>query len=327
MVTKVFSISDNINQIIAQCISILKMGGLVAFPTETVYGLGAMAFDLTGVNKIYEVKGRPKDNPLIYHVSSIDWIEKLAKLSEKEYKIIEKFFPGPLTLVLNSKIDKSFTFNLNTIAIRMPDNLIALKLIKECGSPIVAPSANLSGRPSPTKVEHVIEDFLGKIDAIIDGGETVYGIESTVIDATSYPYRLLRLGATPIEDIRECGFEIQAVDSSELLKRSPGTRYRHYAPRGKLIIIEKIEDLKKHKEVMEYKRCGYMGISVFEGITICQKEIFRDDREYSRYLYATLRYFDALNIEVIFAEALPEVGLGRAINDRLRRARGEEPNL
>ena len=320
MITKIFEVSDNLNQIITECSEILKKGGLVAFPTETVYGLGANPFNISAVNKIFEVKGRPKDNPLIFHVSSLEWIEKLAYLSKKEYEIIEKFFPGPLTLVLKSKIDKKFTFNLDTIAIRMPDNLIALKLIDKCDFPVVAPSANLSGKPSPTKVSHIVDDFYGKIDAIIDGGETVYGIESTVIDVTEYPYKILRYGAVTIEDITETGFELVFPDSEDLLKRSPGTRYRHYAPSADLIIVTNEDNFDNYRDILREKRCGYIGIQDFMYINFHHKEIFRDAREYSKYLYAVLRYFDALKIEVIFAQSLPEEGLGRAINDRLRKA-------
>lgn len=320
MITKIFEVSDNLKQIITECSEILQKGGLVAFPTETVYGLGANPFNISAVNKIFEVKGRPKDNPLIFHVSSLEWIEKLAYLSKKEYEIIEKFFPGPLTLVLKSKIDKKFTFNLNTIAIRMPDNLIALKLIDRCDFPIVAPSANLSGKPSPTKVSHIVDDFYGKIDAIIDGGETVYGIESTVIDVTEYPYKILRYGAVPIEDIIETGFDLVFPDSEDLLKRSPGTRYRHYAPAADLIIVTNEDNFDNYRDILREKRCGYIGIRDFVEMNFHHKEIFRDEREYSKYLYAVMRYFDALKIEIIFAQSLPEEGLGRAINDRLRKA-------
>lgn len=323
MKTKIFKLSDSLEKICSECADILKSGGLVAFPTETVYGLGANPFDLSAVEKIYRVKGRPKDNPLIFHISNIDWLNRLGYLSERDRLLVENFFPGPLTIILKSKIDNKYTFNLHTIAIRMPDNLIALKLIEKFGFPIVAPSANLSGKPSPTKVEHVIEDFDGKIDAIIDGGETVYGIESTVIDATQYPYKLLRHGAVPLEDIRDKGFEVTELVDEELKKRSPGTRYRHYAPKGELIIIKNRDDFEPFKNIIENKKCGFMGIKDYVDIPFFKKEIFKDIQEYSRLLYSTLRYFDALGIEVIFGQFVHNRGIGRAINDRLKRASGK----
>lgn len=320
MVTKVFKVSDNLNHIILECAEILKKGGLVAFPTETVYGLGANPFNLFSVEKIFKVKGRPKDNPLIFHISSLAWVEKLAFLTNKEYEIIENFFPGPLTIVLKSKIDKAYTFGLSTIAIRMPDNFIALKLIEVSNFPIVAPSANLSGKPSPTQVSHVINDFSGKIDAIIDGGETVYGVESTVIDVTEYPYKVLRFGAIPIEEIMDKGFDLVLPDKKDLLKRSPGTRYRHYAPEAEVIVISDENELYNYLDLLDKKRCVYMGLNDVSRFVFFYKEIFKNEENYCKYLYSTFRYFDAIKVDVIFAELLPETGLGRTINDRLRKA-------
>lgn len=311
---------NNLEEILSKAISILKAGGTLVFPTETVYGIGADAFNSSAVDKIFEIKGRARDNPLIFHISSFKMLESLAYLNSLAKKIVRIFWPGPLTLVLKSKIDKQFTFGLDTIAVRMPENYIALKLIEAFGSPIVAPSANISGKPSSTDFHHVFQDFNGKVDCIIDGGKTVYGIESTVIDVTENEFcYLLRPGAFSIEDLEEKGFKILLPQNVELKKRSPGTRYRHYAPDKPVFLFENRVELLNLYEKFKSKKCSYMGILDID-LVFDEKILFKNMTEYGKMLFATLRYLDSTNIDVIIAELPPDKGLGRAIRDRLIRA-------
>lgn len=312
----------NLENIIAKAVSVLKNSGIVIFPTETVYGIGADAFNLAAVNKIFEIKGRAKDNPLIFHVSSITMVENLAHINRLAKKIIKTFWPGPLTLVLKSKIDKKYSFGLETVAVRMPENYIALRLIESLESPIVAPSANISGKPSSTDFAHVYNDFNGKVDCIIDGGKTVYGIESTVIDVSEDDNcYLLRPGAFSIEDLEEKGIRVILPENKELKKRSPGTRYKHYAPDKPLFLFENEDDLANIYEKLKDRKVGYMGL--FDtNFRTSEKVVFKNLKEYAKMLFATLRYLDSKNIDVILAELPTNKGLGRAVRDRLLRASG-----
>lgn len=313
----------SIDEISDRAVSILKKGGLVIFPTETVYGIGADAFNIKAVKKIFDVKGRAKDNPLIFHIFSENMLNKVAEVTPLAKKLIKKFWPGPLTLVLKSRIDKKFTFGLDTIAVRMPENLVALKIIEKLGSPIVAPSANISGKPSSTDFYHVLHDFDGKVDCIINGSSTVYGIESTVIDISENVIVLLRPGALSIEDIEQLGIKITIADKKELKRRSPGTRYRHYAPDSPLILFENKEEVKDILNKHTNKKIGYMGIN--KPILKLDKVItFKHLEEYGRMLFSTLRYFDSLDVDLIIAELPENKGMGRAIRDRLIRASGTQ---
>ncbi len=314
---------ENLENIISKAVAVLKNSGVVVFPTETVYGIGADAFNLDAVNKIFEIKGRAKDNPLIFHVSSFKMLEKLAHINRLAKKIIKTFWPGPLTLVLKSKIDKKYTFGLDTVAVRMPENYISLKLIESLGNPIVAPSANISGKPSSTDFAHVYNDFNGKVDCIIDGGKTVYGIESTVIDVSEEDIcYLLRPGAFSIEDLEEKGIMVVLPENKELKKRSPGTRYRHYAPDKPLFLFENKDELLSLYEKLKDKKWGYMAMKDIN-LVLEEKVIFKNVTEYGRMLFATLRYLDSKNIDVIVAELPENIGLGRALRDRLIRASGK----
>jgi len=217
---------------------IIISGGTVAFPTETVYGLGANALDSEAVAKIFRAKGRPADNPLIVHISSREMLNMVAKdIPAMAFELMDAFWPGALTIVLKRKngVPDITTGGLDTVAVRMPDHEIALSLISEAGVPIAAPSANISGRPSPTKAEHVIKDMEGRIDAVIAGDECRLGVESTVIDLTVTPPALLRPGGQNIEEIIKI---IGEVNVSEESVKSPGMRYTHYSPRTKLILVE-----------------------------------------------------------------------------------------
>ena len=238
-------------EILHKAVRIIKKGGLVAFPTETVYGLGANALDKKAVRKIFKVKKRPLDNPIIVHIAEIEDLNLLAKNIPEEVKILtKKFWPGPLTLVLFKKkiVPEEVTAGTNTVAIRMPDNEIALRLIRSSGVPIAAPSANLAGKPSSTIAQHVFEDLGDKIDLIFDGGPTKIGVESTVVDLTVQPPQILRPGGISFEELKRVIKNIQLHPSllseirfaSQLFNgvKSPGMKYRHYAPKASLILVE-----------------------------------------------------------------------------------------
>lgn len=227
---------------------ILKRGGLVAFPTETVYGLGGDAYDRTASQRIYAAKGRPSDNPLIVHIAEISELEKLAvNIPAEAYLLAEKFWPGPMTMILQRKdsVPRETTGGLDTVAVRMPSHPIARRLILESGLPIAAPSANASGRPSTTKASHVIEDLDGKIDMIIDGGSSDIGLESTIVDLTVKPALILRPGYITIGMLREVLPDteydravLKRVKDDTIVAKAPGMKYRHYAPKGQLTIFE-----------------------------------------------------------------------------------------
>jgi len=225
---------------IKQAIEIIKSGGVVAMPTETVYGLAADAANLRAIQKTFKIKGRPQDNPLIVHLSSVDQLKMLAKdIPEDAFKLAEHFWPGPLTIVLKKKetVLDAVTAGLDTVAVRVPDHPIALELISQSG-PLTAPSANLSGKPSPTKPEHITEDYGNKIP-FLDGGSTKIGIESTVLDLSLKPYSILRPGSVSKEEISEVlTTDISIASDTDSSKKSPGTRYSHYKPKATVKWLE-----------------------------------------------------------------------------------------
>lgn len=248
MKTKIFG-----KEGISEAAEILKGGGLVAFPTETVYGLGGNGLDKEAAKKIYAAKGRPSDNPLILHVSSIEEVYPLVKaLPEKAKKLMEAFWPGPLTLVLpkSDLVPKESTGGLETVALRSPENALTLDLIRACGFPIAGPSANLSGRPSPTEASHVFEDLGGRIEGILEDGAVGIGVESTIVDLSEDCPTLLRPGAITIEDLEEVLGEKIAIDPTLLGKsmaegfipKAPGMKYRHYAPKAEMLLFKKKEE-------------------------------------------------------------------------------------
>ena len=248
MKTKIFG-----KEGISEAAEILKGGGLVAFPTETVYGLGGNGLDKEAAKKIYAAKGRPSDNPLILHVSSIEEVYPLVKaLPEKAKKLMEAFWPGPLTLVLPKSdiVPKESTGGLETVALRSPENALTLDLIRACGFPIAGPSANLSGRPSPTEASHVFEDLGGRIEGILEDGAVGIGVESTIVDLSEDCPTLLRPGAITIEDLEEVLGEKIAIDPTLLGKsmaegfipKAPGMKYRHYAPKAEMLLFKKKEE-------------------------------------------------------------------------------------
>lgn len=269
MKTKIFG-----KEGISEAAEILKGGGLVAFPTETVYGLGGNGLDKEAAKKIYAAKGRPSDNPLILHVSSIEEVYPLVKaLPEKAKKLMEAFWPGPLTLVLpkSDLVPKESTGGLETVALRSPENALTLDLIRACGFPIAGPSANLSGRPSPTEASHVFEDLGGRIEGILEDGAVGIGVESTIVDLSENCPTLLRPGAITPEDLEELLGEKVAIDPTLLGKsmaegftpKAPGMKYRHYAPKAEMILFKKKEeeenDLKAGQEDIAKSILSYGG--------------------------------------------------------------------
>jgi L-threonylcarbamoyladenylate synthase len=328
---------ENIDyNIIKEAADIINRGGLVVFPTETVYGIGADALNDKAVDKIFKAKGRPQDNPLIVHIAEYNELYDLAlEVPEEAELLAEKFWPGPLTMILYKKriLSDKITAGLNTAAIRLPLNKIALALIKESKKPIAAPSANISGRPSPTEASHVIEDLMGKVDMIIDGGSTYIGLESTVVDMTSSVPMILRPGGVTAEDIRsvlgECDYDPAIIKSEErVIPKSPGQKYRHYSPKAKVILykgkIEKIAD-KINEDYDKFTslglKTGIMSTSQTEEFYKGKINICIGDRTklltISSNLFKGLREFDHMGAAVILAEAVDEKGLGKAIMNRL----------
>ncbi|HXK98833.1 L-threonylcarbamoyladenylate synthase [Acetomicrobium sp.] len=302
----------------------IREGCLVAFPTETVYGLGANALDEEAVRKIFLAKGRPQDNPLIVHVASLEAAQKIAYCSQRALNLMKAFWPGPLTLVMKSKeiVPKITSGGLDTVAIRMPSHPVALALIEKSGIPIAAPSANTSGRPSPTNAEAVYDDLGDKIDVILDSGPTDVGVESTVIDVTGERVVLLRPGGLPVEALESFGERVilpEGLNRNERTdekRRSPGTRYRHYAPSCKVLLWKEGEDWPE----LEVKKIGYLGIRKPPSSVGDDVILFESLEHYARGLFMALRYLEKRGVEVIVADYPKKEGLGLAIRDRLYRA-------
>lgn len=321
---------------------ILRRGGLVAFPTETVYGLGANALDGRAVARIFEAKGRPQDNPLIVHVAGKEQVGSLAESVPASAKILmEAFWPGPLTLVLpvGGAVPGEVTAGLSTVAVRMPAHPVALALIRAAGVPVAAPSANISGRPSPTTAEHVLRDLGGRIEAVLDGGPAGVGVESTVLDLTAPVPLVLRPGGVTLEELREAlgAVEIDPAAAAGFpageKPRSPGMKYTHYAPRAPLLLVEgrpeavaaKIMELASGQRAMG-KRVGILSYAGGEDFSSAGEVVLAGRRDkpetVAAELYAALRRFDELDVDVILAGGLDERGVGLAVMDRLRKAAG-----
>jgi L-threonylcarbamoyladenylate synthase len=305
---------------IAAASRFILRGEVAAFPTETVYGLGADAFNDSAVLKIFRAKGRPADNPLIVHVASKKDISVLAEeIPLYANKLIDGFFPGPLTLILrkNEIISDIVTAGLDTIAVRMPSSIVARRFIKKCGVPIAAPSANISGSPSPTDAEHVIADFEGKISCILKGPKARYGLESTVVDCTGKHPVILRPGVVTIEELRRID-KLTKVRRNSLIIKSPGQKYRHYAPKGN-VKIQNPNVKSKRAEPIKQKE-AYIGLNKryskrFETIKIC-----RSVEEYAKNIFSFFRECDKIGIKTIYCESIPEKGIGMAIMNRLKKA-------
>jgi L-threonylcarbamoyladenylate synthase len=302
---------------ITKAANFIRRNSLVAFPTETVYGLGANVFDESAVKKIFEAKGRPSGNPLIAHVTNVEQIQQLvSEITAPAEKFIAAFFPAPLTLVLPKSENVPFvaTANLETIGVRMPNHALALEFLHECGTPLVAPSANLSGRPSPTTWQAVYEDLNNRIDCILQGEQTLIGLESTVVDCTTQNPLVLRLGAITLEELQGIVPETKLIGSNaEQTIRSPGLRYKHYAPKAKVILINSPDD------ILKSKNAAFIGLdSPREKLE--KQKICRDVTEYAHSLFAFFRESDAAGINFIYCQKVVETGLGLALNDRLKRS-------
>ena len=317
----------------ARCV---RKGGLVVFPTETVYGLGADALDARAAKKIYAAKGRPSDNPLICHLSSPEQAEIYCETTELYYRLAERFMPGPLTVILPKKIKNGIpiipdtvTGGLSTAAVRVPSNPVAGALIARAGVPIAAPSANISGRPSPTALSHVVEDMYGRVDMIIDGGESEIGLESTVITIDRNSIRILRPGAVTLEDLRgvcdSVTVDRAVCEDFDGVPLSPGMKYRHYAPRARVIMLEG-EDEEVYRFLSDRQDCGVL---CYDGDTplldrpgtmsMGKKD---DHATQARRLFACLRDFDG--VDVIYTRMPSRDGLGLAVFNRLIKAAGYE---
>ncbi len=332
MHTKVIKINpSNIRKdLIRYAAKIIQRGGLVVFPTETVYGLGANALDASAVMKIFKAKNRPSDNPLIIHIAGIEQLYKLAKNVHKDVEnLVNVFWPGPLTVVLNKKeiVPDETTGFTDTVAIRMPKHPIALELIKQSGVWVAAPSANLSGRPSPTKASHVIEDLDAKVDIIIDGGECEVGLESTVIDMRSKPYTILRPGGISFEQINRVLSDVRLFSSHKIESQvvSPGMKYRHYAPEAELILADNVMPLIEKYKILD-KKVGVLATDETKSLYQDKADVLisvgtRNDLiTVARNIFDALREFDHQGVDVVISEIFPEEGIGRAIMNRLRKA-------
>jgi L-threonylcarbamoyladenylate synthase len=329
-------------EVIAEAAAVIRSGGLVAFPTETVYGLGADALNEAAVRRIFEVKGRPPDNPIIVHVADRDSVYLLAsEVPRAAEELISRFWPGPMTLVLKrTELVPAVTCGgLETVAVRMPAHQVALELIREAGVPIAAPSANVSGSPSPTSAEHVLRDLGGKIEMVLDGGPAEIGVESTVIDMTVDPPELLRPGGLPLEEIEGVIGHVRVPEPARGLAaftgkpRSPGMKYRHYAPRCRLILVEgdPASVRRKVAELVTVLRTQRkrVGVLALDGADYPDAEVVdlgarSDLRRVAKSLFTAIRDLDERGVDVIVAEGVEERGLGLAIMNRLRKASGGE---
>ena len=308
---------------------ILAGGGLVAFPTETVYGLGADALNDEAVKNIYAAKGRPSDNPLIVHIAEKDDIKPLVKeVTPKAKALMDAFFPGPLTIILpkSDKIGKTVSGGLDTVAVRMPINETAHALIKASGCPIAAPSANTSGLPSPTRAKYVIDDMMGKIDAIIDGGDCEYGVESTVITLAAEVPTLLRPGAITKEMLESVIGEVYVAPAvlegmkDNEVAASPGMKYKHYAPKAKVVIVK--GDKEKYEKFVNSRKNAYA--LCFDGDNIAIPKVTygreNDDLSQARELFDALRHLDEPGAKKVYAHIPHKDGVGMAVYNRLIRA-------
>ncbi len=303
---------------------VAREGGLVAFPTETVYGLGTNAFIERAVRRVFEVKRRPPDNPVSVLVSSTDQVEELGYVNDVARALIDSFFPGPITVVIWSKreVPEIVTAGTGKVAVRMPDHPIALKIVELSEVPLATPSANISGKPSPTKAEHVIQDLMGRVDVIVDGGETGIGIESTVVDTTTSPPRVIRPGAIPVEEIEDV---IGRVEVSE----APSMRYAHYKSKAKVIVVfgrDRERVLERIREIVRgFKEKGLrvgVGLRRDEDVDADLKiEMGEDAMTYARRIFETLRMFDDVDVGVI--EGLEGKGIALAVKHRLLKASDE----
>jgi L-threonylcarbamoyladenylate synthase len=317
---------------IAAAAAILRSGGLVAFPTETVYGLGAHALNPLAVRRIFEAKERPADDPLIVHLHAARCVMQIAQPDQRAERLAERFWPGPLTLVLPKRdvVPREVTAGLGSVAVRVPSHPIAAAILREAAIPVAAPSANLFGRPSPTRAEHVLADLDGRIDAVLDGGPAEVGVESTIVDLTTPQPRLLRAGGLPAERVEEViGTELAIVlPARQGAQLAPGMLASHYAPRTPLVLVVGPEARARLlDEVRSHTRVGVLALEedvadLPNGVCVELVGSWSDPDRSARQLFNALRTLDLAGCDVLLARELadPQRGLGRALADRLRRA-------
>ena len=320
---------------------VLREGGLVAFPTETVYGLGGDALNADSSAKIYEAKGRPSDNPLIVHIANMDALWKIVKeIPPAALLLAEKYWPGPLTMIFRKSdaVPLATTGGLDTVAVRMPSHKVALALIEAAGGYVAAPSANRSGRPSPTVARYVVEDLDGRVDMIIDGGEVNIGLESTIIDLTEDTPVILRPGYITEQMLAEALGEVETDKTlmqpmKDAAPKAPGMKYRHYAPKGTLAIVEGTQEAVVSYINEQLRSAGADGLKTGVIATEETKGSYhadcvksagsrQDEEAVARSLFKILREFDEEEVQVMYAEAFSREGVGQAIMNRLLKAAG-----
>lgn len=315
---------------------IIRSGGLLGIPTETVYGLGANALDPEATLHIFEAKGRPQDNPLIIHIPDESWLPRYCHdIPPAAYALARAFWPGPLTMILprRDNVPLRTTGGLETVGVRCPNHPVTLEIIRRAGVPIAAPSGNTSGRPSPTTAGHMIEDMWGKIDGIVDGGPCGVGVESTIIDLTGTPPRLLRPGGLPLEALEAVLGEV-AVDKAVVAKladgerpKAPGMKYRHYAPKAPVTVVtgdpaRSAAYIQSHLSPQSGVICFHECTGLFRGHIVHDLGPARDKAEQARHVFVALRAFDETDVPDIWAQCPDSSGLGLAVGNRLKKAAG-----
>lgn len=339
METELIKVNSLTDEALKRASKFIKNGGLVAFPTETVYGLGGDGLNSQAASRIYQAKGRPSDNPLILHINEQKMLERLvSNITPMAKKIMTAFCPGPITIILPKSdiVPNTVTGGLDTIAVRMPDNDIARELIRLADTPIAAPSANISGRPSPTTAQAVYRDLQGRIDMILDGGACEFGVESTIVDCTGEIPVILRPGAITKEMLEEI-FPVVEIDKSivgeNVAPKAPGMKYKHYAPKVDMLLVEGDKEQMAtaiNKLVKDYElKNQHVGLLVSDEVAVklnhectfnygSQNDLAKIASE----IYEGLRYFDDKVIDIIIAEGTTDKGLGLAIMNRLHKASG-----
>ena len=321
---------------IAQAAAILRAGGLLGIPTETVYGLGASGLDSEAVERIFQAKGRPQDNPLILHIPSADWLEKYCKgIPPAAYALAERFWPGPLTMVLRraEMVPDVVTAGLDTVGMRCPAHSLCRTVIAAAGVPVAAPSGNTSGRPSPTTAEEMLQDMDGKIDAILDGGPCAVGVESTIVDLTGETPRLLRPGGITLEQLESVlgHVTVDAAVTEQLKKgerpRAPGMKYRHYAPKAPVTVVtgepaQSAAYIAAHACAGDGVLCFDEYAHLFPGCTVERVGSAERPEEQARHVFGALRRFDGTAVSAIWAQCPHSEGMGLAVANRLNKAAG-----
>ena len=321
---------------VEEAAGIIQTGGLLGIPTETVYGLGANGLDETAVHAIFEAKGRPQDNPLILHVPGESWLERYCQdIPAVAYELTDRFWPGPLTMILKRKnnVPDAVTAGLETVGMRCPDCVVTRAVIEKADVPVAAPSGNASGRPSPTTAAAMLEDMDGKIDAILDDGPCTVGVESTIIDLTAEPPRLLRPGGVTLEELAEVLGEVAVDDAVRRLMvpgeqpRAPGMKYRHYAPKAPVTVVKGDPDMTAGYIVARMgEKSGILCFDEFKGYfrghPVETMGPAHDQAEQAREIFEALRAFDHLDVTDIWAQSPDDEGIGLAVTNRLNKAAG-----